>query len=220
MKFRNFFLTGVILFISNSANAAQITSFLLTDFDGDGLESDFKLNGTPTGNSSLQFTSEHGPIIAGIEMEAGTFANSVSLGATWGEFFVGNSDGTGSISGDITNGFLSFSSFDFGLAQYQNTTIDGVVNSRIVSTAYVTPFPDLSAPDSIIWSAIDMGNGDWGVILEFSDRTNNVNETFSYWRMEGILSTNSIAAVPVPAAIWLFASGLLGLVGIARRKQA
>ena len=28
------------------------------------------------------------------------------------------------------------------------------------------------------------------------------------------------AAVPVPAAAWLFGSGLLGLVGIARRKKA
>lgn len=29
-----------------------------------------------------------------------------------------------------------------------------------------------------------------------------------------------IAAVPVPAAVWLFGSGLLGLVGVARRKRA
>ena len=28
-----------------------------------------------------------------------------------------------------------------------------------------------------------------------------------------------IAAVPVPAAVWLFGSGLLGLVGVARRKK-
>jgi hypothetical protein len=28
------------------------------------------------------------------------------------------------------------------------------------------------------------------------------------------------AAVPVPAAVWLFGSGLLGLIGIARRKKA
>jgi hypothetical protein len=28
------------------------------------------------------------------------------------------------------------------------------------------------------------------------------------------------AAVPVPAALWLFVSGLLGLVGMARRKKA
>ena len=29
-----------------------------------------------------------------------------------------------------------------------------------------------------------------------------------------------VAAVPVPAAVWLFGSGLLGLVGVARRKKA
>jgi len=28
----------------------------------------------------------------------------------------------------------------------------------------------------------------------------------------------AINAVPVPAAVWLFGSGLLGLIGIARRK--
>ena len=28
------------------------------------------------------------------------------------------------------------------------------------------------------------------------------------------------AVVPVPAAVWLFGSGLLGLIGIARRKKA
>jgi hypothetical protein len=29
----------------------------------------------------------------------------------------------------------------------------------------------------------------------------------------------SLTAVPIPAAVWLFGSGLLGLLGIARRKQ-
>ncbi|MDO8706131.1 MAG: VPLPA-CTERM sorting domain-containing protein [Sulfuricaulis sp.] len=32
------------------------------------------------------------------------------------------------------------------------------------------------------------------------------------------LSFNTVQAVPVPAAVWLFASGLLGLIGVARRK--
>ena len=34
------------------------------------------------------------------------------------------------------------------------------------------------------------------------------------------LYVDSISAVPVPAAVWLFGSGLLGLIGIARRKKA
>lgn len=34
------------------------------------------------------------------------------------------------------------------------------------------------------------------------------------------ISLNAVANVPVPAAAWLFGSGLLGLAGIARRKTA
>ena len=36
----------------------------------------------------------------------------------------------------------------------------------------------------------------------------------------GTIDNVNINAVPVPAALWLFGSGLLGLVGIARRKNA
>lgn len=40
------------------------------------------------------------------------------------------------------------------------------------------------------------------------------------WVYDGTLSGYHAAAVPVPAAAWLFGSGLLGLVGVARRKKA
>jgi hypothetical protein len=33
------------------------------------------------------------------------------------------------------------------------------------------------------------------------------------------MAPGAVSAVPVPAAVWLFASGLLGLVGIARRRK-
>jgi hypothetical protein len=36
----------------------------------------------------------------------------------------------------------------------------------------------------------------------------------------GLSGVLNISAVPVPAAVWLFASGLLGLVAVARRKTA
>lgn len=37
--------------------------------------------------------------------------------------------------------------------------------------------------------------------------------------MYGEWTSASLTAVPVPAAVWLFGSGLLGLVGMARRKK-
>jgi len=35
----------------------------------------------------------------------------------------------------------------------------------------------------------------------------------------GVVATGTISAVPVPAAVWLFGSGMLALVGVARRKS-
>ena len=35
---------------------------------------------------------------------------------------------------------------------------------------------------------------------------------------DALWSITQVAAVPVPAAVWLFASGLIGLIGLARRK--
>lgn len=43
---------------------------------------------------------------------------------------------------------------------------------------------------------------------------------FIEYRYHGDLTSLEISAVPVPAAAWLLGSGLLGLVGIARRKAA
>ena len=36
------------------------------------------------------------------------------------------------------------------------------------------------------------------------------------WAMDNLNVT--VAPVPVPAAVWLFGSGLMGLIGVARRK--
>ena len=34
------------------------------------------------------------------------------------------------------------------------------------------------------------------------------------------LSFNDVSAIPIPAAIWLFATGFIGLIGVARRKKS
>ena len=51
--------------------------------------------------------------------------------------------------------------------------------------------------------------------------------TFSYVSTQSVagfslddITFGSVSAVPIPAAVWLFGSGLLGLVGVARRKKA
>lgn len=45
---------------------------------------------------------------------------------------------------------------------------------------------------------------------------------YDNWRLDasGELTYGAASVIPVPAAVWLFGSGLLGLVGIARRRKA
>lgn len=78
----------------------------------------------------------------------------------------------------------------------------------------------------------DNGDGTFDFAINFTSRISSsngdaTNTSFdgfiARWRVEGCASTTGtdcvIQAVPVPAAVWLFGSGLLGLVGIARRKR-
>ena len=57
-------------------------------------------------------------------------------------------------------------------------------------------------------------------ILDYSVETPNGLPSFGLYQLhlEGTITT--LPQVPVPAAVWLFVSGLIGLIGVTRRKKA
>ncbi len=57
-----------------------------------------------------------------------------------------------------------------------------------------------------------------GILTGGNFEATNAIWTFSSSSLTGYSMSIATAVVPVPAAVWLFGSGLLGLVGIARRK--
>ena len=57
--------------------------------------------------------------------------------------------------------------------------------------------------------SLDDSSGDWKVVSG-ATRATVTNRSVS--------SNYTINAVPIPAAAWLFTSGLIGLIGFARRK--
>ena len=75
--------------------------------------------------------------------------------------------------------------------------------------------------------AVDCSDGD-AYTLDFLSHTpkdgggTSFKGVFYAFHMEGVIDAADVQPpepIPVPAAVWLFGSGLLGLVGVARRKK-
>ena len=78
-----------------------------------------------------------------------------------------------------------------------------------------------SNPDGIanIICNVDCGNGDTYSL--FYTATVPEDEPYGFANLTyELYLTGTVSAVPVPAAVWLFGSGLIGLIGVARRKKA
>jgi len=69
--------------------------------------------------------------------------------------------------------------------------------------------------DDEIWFGPSGLTEDGGNVITYGDV---VLSNESAW--SGVALVRDVSAVPVPAAVWLFGSGLIGLVGFARRKKA
>ena len=93
---------------------------------------------------------------------------------------------------------------------------DGSILSLTFDTLggdYITNTDNLGNPSQLLTGEA------WHIHSYF----NNNNNSFMYGFITNgttLTLTAQVATVPVPAAVWLFGSGLLGLIGISRRKKA
>jgi hypothetical protein len=124
------------------------------------------------------------------------------------------------VSVDNFSGMALTFSFDFSAIADATTT---TVSQGVISNANATVdmlddlgFVDILAMTDAVEGNPGTGTGDviGNIVFELLDGELNLISGFvdSYGAGE--------AVVPVPAAVWLFGSGLLGLVGVARRKKA
>ncbi len=92
-------------------------------------------------------------------------------------------------------------------------------NSANASFINGEPFSEVQP--GFYWSATELASGDTSRAWLFS--MGNGRQNFGLKtndRNAWAVQSGDVSAVPVPAAVWLFGSGLLGLIGVARRKSA
>ena len=209
------YLAGALLLtIGSASHAAVITYTDRTTWAGAGtvtFTEDFESYSTDTSFATTPldvgpFTfSTVGTALAGRNMiDVSPFlfpGRPASFGDAYAEIFVEGALATDIIFDSPISGFFA----DFyaaGNTQELSLTLSFLGGG---TTDLSVPGAGSSSQSFGFWSTTDAVTS-----IRFN---NTVNDGFNIDNISG-------SAVPVPAAIWLFGSGLIGLIGIARRKQA
>lgn len=98
--------------------------------------------------------------------------------------------------------------FHYGAGTTLGANIQGGLFSNVQSHLYWSGTEFASRPDDVAWffNFFITGGQNAGVKLR--------GDIFAW-----AVHSGDVSAIPVPAAVWLFGSGLLGLLGLARRKR-
>ena len=147
---------------------------------------------------------------------------------------------------DSTGDFqeITFISFGVSSATYDlvlfdaGTTVSTEPSTTSLTLADVTGIVDISANPAPYTASFGADTAALGATAEFELALwDSSSSTFTFVTdFTAIVAGNSyaiefgsvtgevygvdLAPIPVPAAVWLFGSGLIGLVGVARRKKA
>lgn len=118
-------------------------------------------------------------------------------------------------------------SVNFGVDELTDFSLTGSLDSALFggSTLYVSLLQDgIKIFGFDTWDFLVDGVNPFNYSGQFSVGSNYELVLFSstydsyYYNEKWQFNLATTPAVPVPAAVWLFGSGLLGLVGVARRK--
>ncbi|MEN8762128.1 MAG: VPLPA-CTERM sorting domain-containing protein [Thiogranum sp.] len=150
-----------------------------------------------------------------------------SVGATVtlsieGSGFTDNTDG-GTFTTTWDPAILQLASFTIANPPWDVSFVtDSDPNDGLLDSVFLATSPIGGAgPDFLIGTLTFDVVGDGSTLVSMTD-----DPLFGGWVAPGAVPIAvtyqgaTVSTVPVPAAVWLFGSGLLGLVGIARRKAA
>lgn len=134
-----------------------------------------------------------------------------------GESGIYNTSGTGTVDVNASLRLSDAANPVFGVSETTNLTVDA-------------PFANTSG-SNMDWSAnggFDLTTATWDGLSSVNLRLTNLltatggTSGLAYVdkSLVGAVGFTVVTVVPVPAAVWLFGSGLIGLIGLARRKTS
>ena len=161
----------------------------------------------------------------------GNIATSCGVGSTNNDNTPDPGDGTWSVNDDFAGGRNDWAIYEReegvagGLPNFHdgNTSAINLVSS-IISDDQTSGTMTLNVFDPTLITLKD-GAGtfyNWYYFSPIAEGTNvsGLWDASVIFGGSAVSNVTAYSVVPVPAAVWLFGSGLLGLVGVARRKSA
>lgn len=213
---RKLYIVALVTFaiFSTSTEAAVITDgdFSMWSFGSVGTATVSREDTDGNPGARLNITTVSGPQAFGTAIKS-DFSTNLSLAGNTFELQLDVLSGPGS--------------FDEGQRIYllveQNSSIYG---ASLDITGFPLNWDTLSFTGSFLESSFSLLSGSGSTTPDFSG---GINTYFGFAGANSISGTLTqyydnfsldIAAVPLPPALWLFGSGLIGLIGIARRKKS
>jgi hypothetical protein len=225
--------------VSGGANAAGVTGLTITDVGSNTANAPGAYSSALDGISGgFRFANKY----INVSSYAGTtfFTGDAGTGTVLG-------GGAANATGSFTTGFI-FSSAPFVPYTFGNNFSADIDTANLTMNVSSLDFggnygggsnfnlpPDSNYPVEVLW-VVDAGGGDynvafrWGHDITTADDPSLTYTSFSaQWVVEGCASTvghvgsacgGTTNPVPVPAAAWLFGSGLMGIAGVTRRRQS
>ncbi len=207
-------VTAILLMLCGVVNAVAIDSLEIT---GGSFLMGFGDTLTPGAHADITIGGYDGSVPAVVGDAASYLPTSIVAFTFFGAGVAvttaetdGVTSGYAPVTGDITGGNLSldlssWTAFWNGTSFNQGSSSDLVAGSECAAanctTAITTTYDEMTGEFTASWDAIVVSGAFGGQLAS--------------WTIEG-----NVSAVPVPAAVWLFGSGLVGLAAVARRRKA
>ena len=163
---------------------------------------DFDTNGQTSSLTSTGFSAiGNGDAYSDYGWSAGWSFFDVSFNLT--------TESTISLTGWLNGYDEYYGSGDASVALYSGTSI---LASNILYTESVAAYNGFD--QSLVSFDSILATGDYRIIIKADPYFQIASSSFN------VQATFTPTTVPIPTAVWLFGSGLIGLIGVARRKKA